>query len=115
MRDRARHLALRGGNQSFGGLGLSGGMSVMGQMGPIKTFGELQDSVLKLRENFDAIVLGKFNLQTDLEIPETTPLKKKDFLAQESESNLLGGASLREQEQETDEEDSSEMIQTGRA
>ena len=35
MRDRARHLTMKG------GLGLSGGMSVMGQMGPIKSFGEL--------------------------------------------------------------------------
>lgn len=71
-------------------------------MGPIKSFAELQDSVHKLKENFDAIVLGKFNWQPELEIPETTPLKKKDFLA--AESNLLLGA--REQEQETDEEDS---------
>ncbi len=34
--------------------------SVMGHMGPIKSFGDLQDSIMKLRENFDAIVLGKF-------------------------------------------------------
>ena len=86
----------------------------MGQMGPIKGFGELQDSILKLKENFDAIVLGKFNYQQEVEIPETTPLKKKDFLMTEgAESIMMGCASLREQEQETDEEDSTEMIQGG--
>ena len=59
MRERARHIALRG-NSSFGGVGLSGGMSIMGHMGPIKSFGELQDSILKLNETFDAIALGRF-------------------------------------------------------
>lgn len=49
-------------NNSKGGLALSGAsMSLMGQMGPIKSFGELQDSLTKLRENFDAIILGNFN------------------------------------------------------
>ena len=28
-------------------------------MGPIKGFGELQDSILKIREHFDSVVLGK--------------------------------------------------------
>lgn len=29
------------------------------QMGRIKGFGELQDSIMKMRENFDFLVLGK--------------------------------------------------------
>jgi len=32
--------------------------SAIGHMGPIKSFGELSESILKLRENFDAM-LGK--------------------------------------------------------
>jgi len=32
--------------------------TLIGHMGPIKTFGELSESILKLRENFDAM-LGK--------------------------------------------------------
>ena len=30
----------------------------MGSMGPLKSFGELADSLMKLRENFD-VVIGK--------------------------------------------------------
>jgi hypothetical protein len=30
-----------------------------GSMGPIKGFGELQDSIMKMREHFDFVVLGK--------------------------------------------------------
>ena len=30
-----------------------------GKMGPIKSFGELQDSIMKMREHFDLVVLGK--------------------------------------------------------
>ena len=33
--------------------------SVMSSMGPIKSFLELSDSMLKLRENFDSVILGK--------------------------------------------------------
>lgn len=40
-----------------------------GSMGPIKGFGELQDSIMKMREHFDFVVLGKiapaFPLQKD--------------------------------------------------
>jgi hypothetical protein len=64
MRERARRSA-------FGGLSAS----ATGQMGPIKSFGELQDSIMKLRENFDAIVLGKHRLLPD------SPLKQKDLMA----------------------------------
>lgn len=31
----------------------------MANMGPIKSFPELQDSILKLRENFDSTILGR--------------------------------------------------------
>lgn len=31
----------------------------MSSMGPIKSFLELSDSMLKLRENFDSVILGK--------------------------------------------------------
>jgi len=33
--------------------------TVHGSMGPIKCFGELQDSIMKMREHFDFVVLGK--------------------------------------------------------
>jgi hypothetical protein len=33
-------------------------------MGPIKSFGELQDSIMKMRENFDFTMLGKVAKQT---------------------------------------------------
>ena len=32
-----------------------------GGMGPIKGFGELQDSIMKMREHFDFVVLGKIS------------------------------------------------------
>lgn len=81
MRERAK-------NSAFGLCS-----SVMGHMGPIKSFGELQDSIMKLRENFDAIVLGKHQL-----MPES-PLKKKDLMNEFTNENfILGGGSLKEQE-----------------
>ena len=56
-----------------------GGMGgQMTRMGKIKTFGELQDSIAKLRENFD-IMIGK---PQGLPI---SPLKTKDL------KNDLGG------------------------
>jgi hypothetical protein len=39
-----------------------------GAMGPIKSLGELQDSIMKMREHFDFVVLGK--------IPSACPLNK---------------------------------------
>jgi hypothetical protein len=76
----------------------------MGHMGPIKSFGELKDSILKLRENFDAIVLGK------IQIADNSPLKKKDLLNdfENGEDTALGCGSLKEQECETDEEEEGE-------
>lgn len=65
MRDRAR-LAVRNVASSY----TSG---VMGQMGPLKSFGDLQDSIMKLRENFD-VMLGK------IQEPHFSPLKKKDLM-----------------------------------
>ena len=49
MRDKA-HESVK---SKVGGMG-----GQMTRMGKIKTFGELQDSIAKLRENFD-IMLGK--------------------------------------------------------
>ena len=37
-------------------------------MGPIKSLGELQDSIMKMREHFDFVILGK--------IPPAFPLPK---------------------------------------
>ena len=60
----------------------------MGNMGPIKSFAELQDSILKLRENFDSVILGKVYKgnntskdvdMMDLDMKECSPLKKKDL------------------------------------
>jgi hypothetical protein len=39
-----------------------------GAMGPIKSLGELQDSIMKMREHFDFVILGK--------IPSAFPLNK---------------------------------------
>ncbi|CDW87948.1 UNKNOWN [Stylonychia lemnae] len=67
---------------------LSYSTQVMAHMGPIKSFGELKDSILKLRENFDAIVLGK------IQVTDNSPLKKKDLLNDfESGDDALGGGS----------------------
>jgi hypothetical protein len=70
----------------------------MGQMGALKSFGELADSLLKLRENFD-VAIGKKH--QDLLM---SPLKKKDLM-EDYGSNIIGGGSLKEQECETDEEE----------
>jgi hypothetical protein len=76
----------------------SSGSSMISHMGPIKTFGDLQDSIMKLRENFDSIILGK-------KLPES-PLKKKDLLSEfEGGASIIGAGSLKEQECETDEEE----------
>ena len=40
----------------------SSSVSSVGPMGPIKSFGELQDSIVKMRENFDFIMLGKVSM-----------------------------------------------------
>ena len=57
---------------------------------------------MKLRENFDAIILGKG-------LPES-PLKKKDLLKEfEGGASILGGGNLKEQECETDEEENSDI------
>ena len=69
MRDKA-HESVK---SKVGGMG-----GQMTRMGKIKTFGELQDSIAKLRENFD-IMLGK---PQGLPI---SPLKSKDL------KNELGG------------------------
>lgn len=76
----------------------------MGSMGPIKSFLELSESMLKLRENFDSVILGKKALhgsgkQIEEEQPDfmnsdlldcdmikksslnnQSPLKKKDLM-----------------------------------
>ena len=70
------------------------GCSSIGAMGKIKTFGELSDSILKLRENFDAKI-GKKQMFIGM-----SPLKKKDII---NDFNL--GATLKDQECETDEEE----------
>ena len=44
-----------------------------GSMGPIKGFGELQDSIMKMREHFDFVVLGKI-------APAFPPLQKDGSL-----------------------------------
>ena len=49
MRDKAQESV----KSKVGGMG-----GQMSRMGKIKTFGELQDSIAKLRENFD-IMIGK--------------------------------------------------------
>ena len=36
--------------------------SGVGPMGPIKSFGQLQDSIMKMRENFDFMVLGNLGV-----------------------------------------------------
>jgi hypothetical protein len=38
------------------------------KMGPIKSLGELQDSILKMREHFDLVFFGK--------VPQAYPLPK---------------------------------------
>lgn len=93
---------MRGDVAEFNGLGCSA--SILGTMGPIKSFGDLQDSILKLRENFDAIVMGKH-----LIMPES-PLKKKDLMNEfAGGASIIGGGSLKEQECETDEEEEGEF------
>jgi len=57
---------------------------------------------MKLRENFDAIILGKG-------MPPESPLKKKDLLNEfDGEASIIGAGNLKEQECETDEEENSE-------
>jgi len=46
-------------------------------MGPIKSLGELQDSIMKLRENFDFMLLGKGVVMVP---PKTTSAKKLSCL-----------------------------------
>jgi len=92
MRDRARREVKGHGifSNSLGN-GLSYSTQIMGNMGPIKSFGDLKDSILKLRENFDAIVLGK------IQIADNSPLKKKDLLNDfENGDGVLGCGSLKE-------------------
>lgn len=67
----------------------------------LKSFGELSDSVMKLRENFDAI-LGKYPIDS------SSPLKKKDLLSEFSHG--VTGESLKNQDCETDEEETTEQI-----
>lgn len=75
----------------------------MSRMGKIKTFGDLQDSIAKLRENFD-IMIGK---PQGLPI---SPLKAKDLKSEIR--GKLTGRSMREQECETDEEDNEIKLRT---
>ena len=82
-----------------------GGMGgQMSRMGKIKSFGELQDGMTKLRENFD-IMIGK-----PQGLP-VSPLKAKD-LKSEIEGKLTGRGSMKEQECETDEEDNEIRLRT---
>jgi hypothetical protein len=69
MRDRARRE-------------VRSGPSLSGNMGTLKSFGELSDSILKLRENFD-ILMGKQPLDSN------SPLKKKDLM---NELGFIGGS-----------------------
>jgi uncharacterized protein (DUF4213/DUF364 family) len=71
MRERARLVVVQGPSANIGML---------------KSFGELSDSILKLRENFDAI-LGK------QPIDSSSPLKKKDLLSEFSQG--VTGESLK--------------------
>ncbi len=94
MQQRARRETQ--GHQSFAMLAgashhciMAGEISSMGTMGPLKSFGDLQDSILKLRENFDAIILSK-RLQE-------SPLKKKDLLNEfEGGGSIVGIGNLKE-------------------
>lgn len=57
---------------------------------------------MKLRENFDAIILGKK--------VQDSPLKKKDLLSEFAQgASIIGAVTLKEQECETDEEEESEV------
>ncbi len=62
-------------------------------MGPIKSFGDLQDSLMKLRENFDVILNNK-SLNGEEYDKMASPLKKKDLML--VFGNALGGGSLKE-------------------
>lgn len=79
MREKAQESV----KSKVGGLG-----GQMSRMGKIKTFGDLQDSIAKLRENFD-IMIGK-----PQGLP-VSPLKTKD-LKNEFGGKLTGRKSLRE-------------------
>ena len=57
--------------------------TAQGSMGPIKGFGELQDSIMKMREHFDFVVLGK--------IAPAFPVKKDGSLQTSSCSALEPG------------------------
>ena len=79
----------------------------MQTMGPIKSFGDLQDSILKLRENFDGIIMGRFKLPFQ-DANDNSPIKQKDLLTdfgKASDDLMMGAGSLKEQECETDEEE----------
>jgi hypothetical protein len=81
MRERARNVVVGGS---------------CAHIGMLKSFGELSDSILKLRENFDTI-LGK------QPIDSSSPMKKKDLLSEFSQG--VTGESLKNQDCETDEEE----------
>ena len=71
--------------------------SAIGNMGTLKSFGDLADSLLKMRENFDAM-MGKHQLFSTM-----SPLKKKDLM--NDFGNTIEGGTLKDQECETDEEE----------
>lgn len=73
----------------------AGSHSRLFQMGPIKSFNDLQESLLKLRENFQTIVDRN-------QFMSTSPLKKKDL---NSEFGVMGDVTRGDQECETDEEE----------
>ena len=70
-------------------------VSGMGNMSSLKSFGELNDSILKLRENFDSMI-GKYQ-----NLHHISPLKKKDLM--NDFGSTLGGAALKDCETDEDE------------
>ena len=96
MRDRAKR-EIRNRDNSI---------NIMGQMGPIKSFAELADSMQKLRENFD-VMIGKHQF-----LMPASPLKKKDLMNEYGCNSNIGGGTLKEQECETDEEESDFKFKT---
>eukprot|EP00347_Sterkiella_histriomuscorum_P007438 403348921 len=131
MRDRARNEMKPQGifnNSHSSNQSISYSKSIMGNMGPIKSFAELQDSILKLRENFDSVILGKVYKgnntskdvdMMDLDMKDCSPLKKKDLNEQFRKSSdmdgcmIIGGgtALMKDQECETDEEEEMEQVE----
>lgn len=78
MREKARN-AVRGIPST---LASSGGYTV-GPMGRIKGFGELQDSIMKMRENFDFLVLGKAILADQNRMSPCMLLESTDYSPQQ--------------------------------